>query len=117
MIDEEFRAAKVPRPGIMIGGWALPPVIMYGTEEQQERWIPPTLRGEITWCQLFSEPGAGSDLASLSTRATRSRAAGCVNGQKVWTSMAKHADWGILLARTEPGRPEARRHLAASCST
>ncbi len=73
VIDEEFRAAKVARPGIMIGSWALPPVIMYGTQEQQERWIPPTLRGEITWCQLFSEPGAGSDLASLSTRARARR--------------------------------------------
>ncbi|MEX2256166.1 MAG: acyl-CoA dehydrogenase, partial [Acidimicrobiia bacterium] len=71
VIDEEFRAARVTRPGIMVGAWALPPVIMYGTREQQERWIPPTLRGDITWCQLFSEPGAGSDLASLSTRPPR----------------------------------------------
>ena len=101
----------------MIGSWALPPVILYGTREQQERWIPPTLRGEITWCQLFSEPGAGSDLASLSTRATRVEGGWLLNGQKVWTSMAQYADWGILLARTEPRRAEARRHLAASCST
>ncbi len=73
VIDEEFRAAHVPRPGIMVGSWALPPVIVYGTRAQQERWIPPTLRGEIVWCQLFSEPGAGSDLASLTTRATPRR--------------------------------------------
>jgi 3-oxochol-4-en-24-oyl-CoA dehydrogenase len=112
VIDEEFRAGAVARPGIMIGGWALPPVILYGTEDQQARWIPPTLRGEITWCQLFSEPGAGSDLASLSTRATRVEGGWLVSGQKVWTSMAHHADWGILLARTEPDAP---KHEGISC--
>ena len=112
VIDEEFRAAKVARPGIMIGSWALPPVIMYGTQEQQERWIPPTLRGEITWCQLFSEPGAGSDLASLATRADRVEGGWVVNGQKVWTSMAQTADWGILLARTDPEKP---KHDGISC--
>jgi alkylation response protein AidB-like acyl-CoA dehydrogenase len=112
VIEEEFRARRVVRPGIMIGAWALPPVIMYGTAEQQERWIPPTLRGEISWCQLFSEPGAGSDLASLSTRATRIEGGWLVNGQKVWTSMAKYADWGILLARTDP---DAAKHDGISC--
>ncbi|HEY8218269.1 MAG TPA: acyl-CoA dehydrogenase [Acidimicrobiia bacterium] len=112
VIEEEFRAARVPRPGIMIGSWALPPVIVYGSLEQQERWIPPTLRGEITWCQLFSEPGAGSDLASLATRAARVEGGWVVNGQKVWTSMAQHADWGILLARTDPDAP---KHDGISC--
>ncbi|MFO7590369.1 MAG: acyl-CoA dehydrogenase [Acidimicrobiia bacterium] len=112
VIEEEFRAAKVARPGIMVGGWALPPVIMYGTSEQQERWIPPTLRGEVVWCQLFSEPGAGSDLASLSTRATRVEGGWLVSGQKVWTSMAHFADWGILLARTNPDVP---KHDGISC--
>jgi alkylation response protein AidB-like acyl-CoA dehydrogenase len=112
VIDEEFRAAGVARPGIMIGSWALPPVIMYGTQEQQERWIPPTLHGDITWCQLFSEPGAGSDLASLTTRATRVEGGWLVSGQKVWTSMAQHADWGILLARTDPDAP---KHDGISC--
>jgi alkylation response protein AidB-like acyl-CoA dehydrogenase len=106
VIDAEFRAAKVRRPGIMIGGWALPPLMVYGTVEQQERWIPPTLRGEISWCQLFSEPGAGSDLAALSTKAERIDGGWIVNGQKVWTSMAKEADWGILLARTDPEAPK-----------
>jgi alkylation response protein AidB-like acyl-CoA dehydrogenase len=112
VIEEEFRAAKVARPGIMIGGWALPPVIMYGTREQQDRWIPPTLRGEISWCQLFSEPGAGSDLASLTTKATRVEGGWILNGQKVWTSMAQYADWGILLARTNPDAP---KHDGISC--
>ena len=63
-IDEEFRAAKVRRPNLSVAAWALPPLIVFGTKEQQERWIPATLRGELEWCQLFSEPGAGSDLAS-----------------------------------------------------
>jgi len=112
VIDEEFRNAKVARPGIMVGSWVLPPVILYGTAEQQERWIPPTLRGEITWCQLFSEPGAGSDLASLTTRATRVEGGWLVSGQKVWTSMAHYADWGILLARTNP---DAAKHDGISC--
>jgi 3-oxochol-4-en-24-oyl-CoA dehydrogenase len=107
VIDEEFRKAKVARPGIAIGGWAMPPLMVYGTEEQRQRWIRPTLRGEIKWCQLFSEPGAGSDLASLTTRADRVEGGWIVNGQKVWTSMAKEADWGILLARTNP---DAAKH-------
>ena len=106
VIDEEFRAAKIIRPSIMIGGWALPPLMVYGTQEQQERWIPPTLRGEIDWCQLFSEPGAGSDLAGLSTRAERVEGGWVVNGQKVWTSSAQKADWGFLVARTDPDAPK-----------
>jgi alkylation response protein AidB-like acyl-CoA dehydrogenase len=105
-IDEEFRRARITRPGIAVGAWALPPIMVYGTEAQQDRWIPPTLRGEIGWCQLFSEPGAGSDLAALTTRAERVEGGWIVNGQKVWTSMAKEADWGILLARTDPEAPK-----------
>jgi alkylation response protein AidB-like acyl-CoA dehydrogenase len=106
VIDEEFRAAKIPRPSITIGNWALPPLIVYGTEEQRQRWIPPTMRGEIEWCQLFSEPGAGSDLAGLSTRAEKVEGGWLVNGQKVWTSMAQRVQWGILLARTDPDAPK-----------
>jgi alkylation response protein AidB-like acyl-CoA dehydrogenase len=106
VIDEEFRAAGLRRPNIAVGAWALPPLMVYGTAAQQQRWIPPTLRGEITWCQLFSEPGAGSDLASLSTRAERIEGGWLVTGQKVWTSMAAQADWGILLARTDPEAPK-----------
>ncbi len=106
VIDDEFKQAGIVRPNISIGGWALPPLMVYGTEEQQQRWIPPTLRGEIQWCQLFSEPGAGSDLASLTTKAERIEGGWLVSGQKVWTSMAKQADWGILLARTDPEAPK-----------
>jgi alkylation response protein AidB-like acyl-CoA dehydrogenase len=87
-------------------------VIVYGTVEQQQRWIPPTLRGELVWCQLFSEPSAGSDLASLTTRAVRVEGGWLVTGQKVWTSMAHAADWGILLARTDP---DAEQHEGISC--
>jgi alkylation response protein AidB-like acyl-CoA dehydrogenase len=112
VIEEEFRAAKMTKPNIGVGGWALPNLIVHGTVAQRERWIMPTLRGEIGWCQLFSEPGAGSDLASLSTRATRVEGGWLLNGQKVWTSMAKEADWGICLARTDP---EAAKHDGISC--
>ena len=112
VIEEEFRAAKVVRPGISIGNWALPNVIVYGTKEQQDRWLMPTLRGELQWCQLFSEPGAGSDLASLQLKATRIDGGWVLNGQKVWTSMAKQADWGICLARTDPDKP---KHDGISC--
>ncbi len=112
VIEEEFRAAKVARPSIMVGAWALPNLIVHGTPEQQQRWIAPTLRGEITWCQLFSEPGAGSDLAALTTRAERVDGGWIVNGQKVWSTMAHTADWGILLARTDP---DAAKHDGISC--
>ncbi len=112
VIEEEFRAAKIAKPNIGVGGWALPNLIVHGTETQRERWIMPTLRGEISWCQLFSEPGAGSDLAALATRATRVEGGWLLNGQKVWTSMAKEADWGICLARTDP---EAAKHDGISC--
>src|SRR4029079_18780861 len=93
-------------------GWALPPVIRYGTEEQQQRWIPATLHGDISWCQLFSEPGAGSDLAALSMSAKRVEGGWILNGQKVWPSMAKEADWGICLARTSA---DAAKHDGISC--
>ena len=112
VIEEEFRAAKVVRANIGVGAWALPTLIVYGSPEQRERWIAPTLRGEINWCQLFSEPGAGSDLASLSMRATRVEGGWVLNGQKVWTSMAGQAQWGICLARTAPDRP---KHEGISC--
>jgi alkylation response protein AidB-like acyl-CoA dehydrogenase len=107
VIDEELHAAHLHRPHLAVGAWALPTIIAHGTPEQQERWVGPTLLGEFTWCQLFSEPGAGSDLASLSTRATRTEGGWVINGQKVWTSIAMRADWGICLARSDP---DASKH-------
>ncbi len=85
-----------------------PTLITWGTEDQQSRYLGPMLRGEEMWCQLFSEPGAGSDLAGLITRAELDGDAWVVNGQKVWTSMAQHSEWGILLARTDRAAPKHR---------
>jgi 3-oxochol-4-en-24-oyl-CoA dehydrogenase len=100
VVDEEFARAGVKRRDLVIGAWAAPTIVEHGTPEQQERFVRPTLRGEITWCQMFSEPGAGSDLAGLQTRAERAEGGWRITGQKVWTSMAQIADWAILLART-----------------
>lgn len=108
VIDQELRRVKVRVPHLQVGAWAAPTIAAHGTPEQQERWVRPTLTGEISWCQLFSEPEAGSDLASLRTTATRTEGGWLLNGQKVWTSMAKEADWGICLARSNPG---AAKHL------
>ena len=87
-----------------------PTIIAHGTDAQKQRYLPPMLRGEEVWCQLFSEPGAGCDLAGLSTRAVRDGDEWVVNGQKVWTSGAHYSDFGILLARTDLDQPEAPRH-------
>ena len=111
VIDQELAAAGVERPDLVIGAWAAPTIVEHGSEEQRERFVGPTLRGEITWCQLFSEPGAGSDLASLRTKAEPTEGGWLLTGQKVWTSMAERADWGICLARTDPETgPGARPH-------
>jgi alkylation response protein AidB-like acyl-CoA dehydrogenase len=105
VIDEEFRTARIRRPHLQVGAWAAPTIASHGTPEQQERWVRPTLLGEIRWCQLFSEPGAGSDLAALTTAATKVDGGWSVTGQKVWTSMARQADWGICLVRTSRTGP------------
>jgi alkylation response protein AidB-like acyl-CoA dehydrogenase len=105
VIAEEMRAAGLRAPGLAIGAWVVPALVQYGTPEQQERFLPPTLRGELIWCQLFSEPGAGSDLAGLSTRAERAEGGWRLTGQKIWTSLAKQAAWAICVARTDPDAP------------
>jgi 3-oxochol-4-en-24-oyl-CoA dehydrogenase len=104
VIDEEMRAASIRPPGLGIGAWVVPALIQYGTPEQQQRFLPATLRGEYVWCQLFSEPGAGSDLAGLSTRAERTDGGWRITGQKIWTSLAREASWAICIARTDPAQ-------------
>ncbi|WP_344768993.1 acyl-CoA dehydrogenase [Aeromicrobium panaciterrae] len=101
VVDEELARAGITRPDLVIGAWAVPTIIEHGTAAQAERFVMQTLLGDIFWCQLFSEPGAGSDLASLSTRAVRTEGGWSLTGQKVWTSRAKDAQWGICLARTD----------------
>ncbi|MEU7896976.1 acyl-CoA dehydrogenase [Nonomuraea sp. NPDC049152] len=99
LIQQELKAAKVKLPNMIIGAWVVPSVVAYGTQEQQERFLPKTLSGETIWCQLFSEPGAGSDLASLQMKATQVEGGWTLTGQKIWTSVAHVAEWGICIAR------------------
>jgi alkylation response protein AidB-like acyl-CoA dehydrogenase len=112
VIDEEFARAGVRRAHLAVGMWALPTIIAHGSAAQQERFVGPTMRREVTWCQLFSEPGAGSDLAALTTRAERVEGGWRLTGQKVWTTLAHQADWGICLARTDP---HAAKHDGITC--
>ncbi|MER7360755.1 acyl-CoA dehydrogenase [Nonomuraea dietziae] len=104
IIHQELRGLR--RPNLGIAAWAVPSIVRYGTREQQDRFLPKTFTGEIVWCQLFSEPGAGSDLAGLSTRAVRVEGGWSISGSKIWTSLAQYAHWGICLARTSPDRPK-----------
>ncbi|MFD5521253.1 acyl-CoA dehydrogenase [Streptomyces sp. NPDC127066] len=106
-VQQELTEAGVRISDLGIATWVVPSLIAHGTDRQRERYLLPTLRGDLLWCQLFSEPGAGSDLASLSTRAERTADGRWrINGQKVWTSAAQWADHGILLARTNPAAPK-----------
>jgi alkylation response protein AidB-like acyl-CoA dehydrogenase len=107
VIDEELAAAGVERPDIVIAAWAVPTILDHGSNAQRERFVDVSLRGELTWCQLFSEPNAGSDLASLTTKAERVEGGWSLTGQKVWTSHAGDAAWGVCLARTNP---DEKRH-------
>ncbi len=109
IVQEELARARAPellgRIGINLVG---PTLLVHGTAEQKRRWLSAILRAEDLWCQLFSEPGAGSDLASLATRAVPAEDGWLVSGQKVWTSYAQFANWGVCLARTDPDAPKHR---------
>lgn len=111
-VDQAFAAADAPDNdpiGNIVGlGMAAPVLLRFASAEKQQRWLPPLWTSEEIWCQLFSEPGAGSDLANVSTRATPDGDGWRINGQKVWTSMAHNATWAILLARTDPTVPKHR---------
>lgn len=106
---EEYAKADAPaRVGLIGDGMVGPTLIAFGTEEQRQRLLPPIRSGEALWCQLYSEPGAGSDLAGITTRARREGDEYVIDGQKVWSSLAHLADWGFALVRTEPGSSRHR---------
>jgi alkylation response protein AidB-like acyl-CoA dehydrogenase len=109
VVNQRLGKAGAPYPALRnaIGfGMAAPTIVTHGTEAQKDRYLRPLFTGEEIWCQLFSEPGAGSDVAGLSTRAVRDGDEWIVNGQKVWTSLAHFARWGLLVARTNPDVPK-----------
>ncbi|MDG3016128.1 acyl-CoA dehydrogenase [Speluncibacter jeojiensis] len=106
VIAQEIAAAGIAMPQLLMGGWAVQAVVGHGTERQKQDLVVPTLRGELVWCQLFSEPGAGSDLASLTTKAVKVDGGWKVTGQKIWTTVAQFADWAMLIARTDPDKPK-----------
>jgi 3-oxochol-4-en-24-oyl-CoA dehydrogenase len=106
VIEQEFAEAGVLRPGYGITGWVILTLIQYGTPDQVSRWVNPALNQDVIWCQLFSEPDAGSDAAGIKTRATRVDGGWLINGQKVWTSGAHVAGMGFATVRTNPDVPK-----------
>ena len=104
VIEEEF--ADVERPDMGITGWVALTIAQAGTDDQRERWVEPVLRGQVMWCQLFSEPGAGSDAAAVRTAAKKVDGGWRITGQKVWTSLAQHCQWGLATVRTDPDAPK-----------
>ena len=108
MVFNEIMGYRRIRAGSMGTMWVGPALMVYGSDEQKERWLPRITTGEDVWCTLYSEPGAGSDLAALQTRAIRDGDEYVVNGQKIWTSGAHRSNWGWLAARTDPDAPKHR---------
>jgi 3-oxochol-4-en-24-oyl-CoA dehydrogenase len=106
VIEQEFAAARINRPRYSITGWVILTLIQHGRPDQVARWVRPALNQDVTWCQLFSEPGAGSDAAGITTRATRAEGGWLINGQKVWTSAAHLASFGLATVRTNPDAPK-----------
>ncbi len=106
VVDQELRQAGLERPNYGITGWVLLTLIQKATPDQVARWVRPTLEGELVWCQLFSEPNAGSDAAGIRTRGTRVEGGWLVNGQKVWTSGAQYCHRGLATVRTDPEAPK-----------
>ncbi len=106
VIEQEFAAAGIKRPSLGITSWIILTLIQYASPEQVARWVRPALSQDVIWCQLFSEPGAGSDAAGIRTRATRAEGGWLINGQKVWTSGAHVSDFGLATVRTNPDAPK-----------
>ncbi|HUZ43072.1 MAG TPA: acyl-CoA dehydrogenase [Acidimicrobiales bacterium] len=112
VIEQEFNAAGVKRPAYGITGWVILTLVQHANEDQVARWVRPALNQELIWCQLFSEPDAGSDAAGIKTRATRVDGGWLINGQKVWTSGAHLAAFGLATVRTDPDAP---KHNGITC--
>src|SRR5580658_8382350 len=106
VIEQEFAAAGIKRPSLGITSWIILTLIQHATPEQVARWVRPALSQDVIWCQLFSEPGAGSDAAGIRTRATRTERGWLINGQKVWTSGAHVSAFGLATVRTNPDVPK-----------
>ncbi len=108
IFNETLAYHRVPGPDLISAGYVGPTLLVYGTDEQKEQHLDDIVNARATWCQGYSEPGSGSDLASLQTRAVRDGDDYVINGQKIWTSQAHHADWMFILVRTDPDAPKHR---------